>query len=220
MRKIALITMMLVQYVFAQSNSANNEQYVKSLQARVDKILSPMALNPGKKFQKVHQLIVSQYQGLAQLHSKRDEATKALKSSHPANKETLVSLMAEVESNSTQKISKMHAIFLRRLGRLLNPAQVDAVKDGMTYHVATNTYKGYQEMLPTLTGLQKEKIWNWLMEAREIAMDAETSEKKHWWFGKYKGRINNYLSAEGYDMKKASEAWQKTTKTKTGKTVN
>jgi len=44
---------------------------------------------------------------------------------------------------------------------------------------------------------------------REIAIDAETSEKKHWWFGKYKGRINNYLSAEGFDMKKESEAWQK-----------
>jgi hypothetical protein len=28
-------------------------------------------------------------------------------------------------------------------------------------------------------------------------------------FGKYKGRINNYLSAAGYDMKKEGEEWQK-----------
>ena len=33
--------------------------------------------------------------------------------------------------------------------------------------------------------------------------------KKHAWFGKYKGRINNYLSAAGYDLKKEGEDWQK-----------
>ena len=26
-------------------------------------------------------------------------------------------------------------------------------------------------------------------------------------YGKYKGRINNYLSSEGYDLKKASKEW-------------
>jgi hypothetical protein len=40
-------------------------------------------------------------------------------------------------------------------------------------------------------------------------MDGGTSQEKHAWFGKYKGRINNYLSAQGYDMKKAGEEWQK-----------
>jgi hypothetical protein len=45
----------------------------------------------------------------------------------------------------------------------------------------------------------------WLVEAREIAMDCGSSEEKHYWFGKYKGKINNYLSAEGYDLKKAEE---------------
>ena len=28
-------------------------------------------------------------------------------------------------------------------------------------------------------------------------------------FGKYKGRINNYLSAQGYDLKKEGIEWQK-----------
>jgi hypothetical protein len=64
-------------------------------------------------------------------------------------------------------------------------------------------------MLPGLTEQQKAQILVWLTEAREHAMDAESSEKKHAWFGKYKGRINNYLSAAGYDMKKAGEDWQK-----------
>jgi hypothetical protein len=62
-------------------------------------------------------------------------------------------------------------------------------------------------MLLNLTETQKNKIYGYLVEAREFAMDAESSEKKHAWFGKYKGKINNYLSAEGYDMNKESKDW-------------
>lgn len=40
-------------------------------------------------------------------------------------------------------------------------------------------------------------------------MDAGTSKEKHAWFGKYKGRINNYLSAQGYDLNKESDDWHK-----------
>lgn len=78
----------------------------------------------------------------------------------------------------------------------------------MTYNVLPITYTAYQDMLPGLTEAQKTQILAWLTEAREHAMDAESSKKKHEWFGKYKGRINNYLSAAGVDMKKAGEEWQ------------
>ena len=90
----------------------------------------------------------------------------------------------------------------------LTSAQVDQVKDGMTYGVLQVTYKGYNDMIPTLTSPQKEQIMSWLIEARELAMDAESSEKKHAAFGKYKGRINNYLSAAGYDLQKERAGWQ------------
>jgi len=69
-------------------------------------------------------------------------------------------------------------------------------------------------MIPQLSDEQKKKIFDWLVEAREYAMDAESSEKKHAWFGKYKGRINNYLSAEGIDMKKKKQNGRKESKRK------
>jgi uncharacterized protein YecA (UPF0149 family) len=78
----------------------------------------------------------------------------------------------------------------------------------MTYKILPLTYNAYVDELPSLTEPQKLQIKAWLTEAREHAIDAESSEKKHAWFGKYKGRINNYLSAQGYDMKKAGEEWQ------------
>ena len=62
-------------------------------------------------------------------------------------------------------------------------------------------------MIPTLKDFEKKLILAWLKEAREYAMDAENSNKKHAAFGKYKGRINNYLSKQGYDLTKEREAW-------------
>ena len=157
----------------------------------------------------MHHIISAQYQALNTIHSNRDGKIKELKLTNTGSDNELKLLVADVESVASMEIAEIHSKFIHDLKRHLSDKQVDAVKDGMTYNVANTTYKGYQDMLPSLTDGQKTKIWNWLAEAREIAMDAETSEKKHWWFGKYKGRINNYLSAEGFDMKKESEAWQK-----------
>ena len=79
----------------------------------------------------------------------------------------------------------------------------------MTYGVLPITYAGYQDMLPNLTKEQKEYIYKNLVEAREHAMDGGSSKEKHAWFGKYKGRINNYLSKQGYDLNKESTDWHK-----------
>ena len=82
------------------------------------------------------------------------------------------------------------------------------MKDGMTYGVLPITVKAYDDMLPNLTAEQKTQILTWLTEAREKAMDAGSSEQKHAWFGKYKGKINNYLSAAGINMNQAGKDWQ------------
>ena len=58
-----------------------------------------------------------------------------------------------------------------------------------------------------LATFQKKYIYNALVEAREHAMDGGSSKEKHAWFGKYKGRINNYLSKQGYDLNKESKDW-------------
>jgi len=60
-------------------------------------------------------------------------------------------------------------------------------------------------LLPDLSDEQKREILANLVEAREQAMDGGSSEEKHGIFGKYKGRINNYLSEQGYDLKAAEK---------------
>jgi hypothetical protein len=63
------------------------------------------------------------------------------------------------------------------------------------------TYRAYLTQVPELTEAQKQQIMTYLVEARELAIDGGTSEEKHAVFRKYKGKINNYLSAQGYKLK-------------------
>jgi hypothetical protein len=83
--------------------------------------------------------------------------------------------------------------------------KIDRVKDGMTYGLVQHIYLAYLSLLPGLTELQKAKILTWLEEARDSAMDGGSSEEKQSCFRKYRGKINNYLPAEGYDLKEAEK---------------
>lgn len=173
---------------------------------RAAKIVTPLSLS-AKKTEKVTDIVANQYLQLNTIQEERDAALKAAKASNTDKAAAEASAKAIKEQAET-RTAKLHKAYLKKLNKQLDAKQVDAIKDGMTYNVLPNTYKAYQEMLPSLTEPQKAQILAWLTEAREHAMDAESSEKKHAWFGKYKGRINNYLSAAGVDMKKAGEEWQ------------
>jgi Spy/CpxP family protein refolding chaperone len=133
---------------------------------------------------------------------------KAIKEQYQDKAEREAAL-AKQNAKVEEQTGKLHKEYLNKLAKHLTPQQIEGVKDGMTYGVLPLTYKAYQEQILTLTEDQKKQILVWLTEAREKAMDAESSDKKHAMFGKYKGKINNYLSAAGYDLKKEGIEWQK-----------
>ena len=173
---------------FAQKNS-DDKVYRQMIADRSWKIIQKIHLQDTLAALKVRDIIAGHYIALNEIYQRRD----SLKTS-------------QIVVDSA--VSKLHQPFLKKLAVYLNPDQVIQVKDGLTYGVSPITYAAYLDMLPQLTEVQKSQIMVWLTEAREKAMDAESSEKKHGWFKKYKGRINNYLSAGGIDMKKEGEAWQ------------
>ena len=111
---------------------------------------------------------------------------------------------------------RIHFAFPAELSLFLNEEQIEGVKDGMTYGVLEITYKSHLDMIPSLKEDEKAQIYAWLKEAREFAIDAENSDRKHAFFGKYKGRINNYLAKRGYDLKKEREEWYKRVKARGG----
>jgi len=196
----------------AQSNIKQTEQeqaYTKVINQRAEKIVATLGITNASKASRVKDIIAGRYRQLNDIQSKRDEKIKAAKAQSASDKEAIAAQVKGYEDAAETETKLSHEQYLSALAKELTPQQIDQVKDGMTYNVLPITYKGYLEMIPELTNEQKDQIKVWLTEAREHAIDAGTSEKKHWWFGKYKGRINNYLSAQGYDLKKAGEEWQK-----------
>jgi hypothetical protein len=170
-------------------------EYLETLTRRSENIVSSLGIGDPARRERVRDLIINQYYELSKIHDERDAR---LAGAGDAEKESI-----RIEADA--RLYRLHAAYLAGLSAELSPQQVDMVKDGMTYGVLQHTYNAYLDLLDELTEEQKRYILANLTEARELAMDAGSSEEKHAWFGKYKGRINNYLSDQGYDLKKAEE---------------
>ncbi len=224
MRRYFLIVGLVLSsltFAYAQKTQTPEEQanYTQVITKRAEKIVDVLGIKDSAKYKHVRDIIVDQYRTLGTIHDTRNAEVATIneaKKQPGADKAAENAKIAVIDTDATHQLAKLHKVYLSKLGKDLTALQVDQVKDEMTYKILEVTYAGYLDELPTLTEPQKEKIKGWLIEARELAIDAESSNKKHEVFGKYKGRINNYLSAQGYDMKKAGEEWQKRIKEKAG----
>jgi hypothetical protein len=203
-KKVALYSLLIGVCVLlsgvadAQQSSQDEAAYVQTITLRANKIIQALSLTDSTLFYQVQNIVAGQYAAIKNVH---DNFNKKAKEEEAAN-------VTSIDADRMASLKLQHNQFIASLSKLLSIQQIDIIKDGMTYGVLPKTFKGYEEMILTLTPVQKNQIYAYLLEAREFAMDAESSEKKHAWFGKFKGKINNYLSSEGYDMKKEGIAWK------------
>ncbi|OCX53042.1 hypothetical protein BEL04_01635 [Mucilaginibacter sp. PPCGB 2223] len=213
-----LIVTVLTVPVFAQKGgntpAGQDANYAQVITARAAKIVDALGISDSVKYKRVQAIIVDQYRSLSSIHDTRNAQVKDIKAQASADKDAANAKIKSIDDDVDARLGKLHSEYLSKLNTELTPAQTDQVKDAMTYRIMPITYKAYTEEVLTLTDVQKAQIKTWLLEARELAIDAESSDKKHAVFNKYKGRINNYLSAQGYDMKKEGEEWQKRIKEK------
>jgi Spy/CpxP family protein refolding chaperone len=208
-----IITFLLNSVVTGQTNLTQQEDFKKTLYDRAAKIVNTLEIKDSGKYNSIVKMLTEQYHHLNQVHDQTKESIAVIKNLTLADEEKLVRIKNEEEAK-TSKLRLLHNEFITNLKNNLSEEQVEKVKDGMTYKVMTVTYTAYVDMIPALTPEQKQKIYVWLKEARELAMDEGSSDDKHKVFGKYKGRINNYLSGQGYDIKKEEKAWQERIKQK------
>lgn len=214
-RSLAIATLVFFSLgAFAQSGNTQQEaEYKKVLTERSAKIVNTIGLTDSTKYYKVVNELVNQYKQVNVIHDQNKTSIADIKKQTLSDSEKTDAIKKQEEKKSSELL-QLHTRFIAHLKENLTNDQIEKVKDGMTYGVFSLTYAAFQDMIPNLTAVQKDKIYNWLKEARELAMDEGSSDDKHKVFGKYKGRINNYLSAEGYDMKKEGEAWQQRIKEK------
>ncbi|NDV78087.1 DUF3826 domain-containing protein [Dysgonomonas sp. 511] len=191
--------------LFAQNN---DEEYNKVLQQRADKIVKTLGVRNQAVYDEVVDIIADQYKGLGTIHDSANEQIKATKK-NIQNKEQKETAVKNIENDRDAQLYKLHCAYIGALSVYLTNDQIEKVKDGMTYGVVKVTYDSYLDMIPTLKQGEKDQLYAWLVEAREYAMSESSSKKKHEWFGKYKGRFNNYLSKNGYNLQKEREEWTK-----------
>lgn len=166
--------------------------YVNTIVQRSEKNISALELQ-GATRENVRNIVANRYFELNAIYG---DTTKY------ANKQAR---QAAIDS----KLYRSHFAMEALLSMYLSQEQINVIKDAITYNKVKVTYDAYLDEIPSLKAEEKAQIHAWLLEARDLALDAEGSKQKHEMFNKYKGRINNYLSKRGYDLQKEREAWFK-----------
>ena len=220
MKKIVLMSLLLLcGWISAGAVDLNKEnrdpKYVESIVNRSQKIVDKLGLTDVKVAEDVCNIIANRYFELNDIYEIRDAKVKTVKESG-LNGDAKNEALKAAENEKDAALYRSHFAFPASLSLFLNEEQIEAVKDGMSYGVVKVTYEATLDMIPSLKEEEKVQIYAWLVEAREFAMDAENSNKKHAAFGKYKGRINNYLAKRGYNLTKEREEWAKRVKARGG----
>jgi hypothetical protein len=184
------------------NSEGRDPQYVETILGRAKKVTDEFSQTYTPMGQNLRNIVANRYFELNDIYAERDSLKKTDKK------------LAEAICDS--KLYRSHFAFDANLAKYLDPSRIERVKDVMTFNVVKVTYEAQCDMIPTLKDEEKQQILLWLKEARELAIDAESSNKKHEVFGKYKGRINNYLSKRGYDLTKEREAWYERVKARGG----
>lgn len=219
MKKILTLLLMLAvvgtthaQTVVLNSNGRAAD-YVNNILSRSKKVTDVLGITDTEKGNNVRNIVANRYFELSDIYAERDSLKKTASTLEGNAKKQALEL---AESQKDSRLYRSHFAFDSNLSIYLDASDIEKVKDVMTYNVVKVTYEAQCDMIPTLKEEEKTQILAWLKEAREFAIDAESSNKKHAAFGKYKGRINNYLSKRGYNLTKEREEWAKRVKARGG----
>ncbi len=205
---ISLISLSASAQLVVLNDDGRDSAYVENIKGRAQKIVDGLQLTDQKQARAVRNIIANRYFLLNDIHEACAKKKQYAKDSIQG-KGHRQRIMESAERRRDAELYKHHFELSSALALYLTDDQIDAVKDGMTFGRLKRDYQATQDMIPTLTDFEKQQILIWLKEAREYAIDAADSKGKHFWFDKYRGRTNNWLSSRGYDLKKERDAWMK-----------
>lgn len=201
-----LLVASLALSTIAQETSApptadeREAHYAQALERRVDRIFERLKIEDAAKAARVRTLLLLQYRTLRA----RDEVINAQLRAVGKDPDDYAA-RAELRL----RLSKpLHEWFVSILALELTPAQLEAVKDVMTYDTVRVTADAYAQIIPGLKDADKAWITERLKAAREEAMDGGSANEKAHIFQKHKDAINVELTARGYDVAKAYQDWE------------
>lgn len=219
MKKIYVIVLAMLSLTAMKGNGTEldsigrDPNYVETILKRSTKVTDALNITGTEKGKEVLNIVANRYFKLNDIYAERD-SIKTVAKTLAGDAKKQKAEFAEMQKD--QKLYKSHYGFIASLSLYLTDQEIETVKDVLTYNVVKVTYDAQCDMIPTLKDEEKKQILAWLKEGREYAIDAESSKKKHETFGKYKGRINNWLSRRGYNLTKEREEWAKRVKARGG----
>lgn len=189
----------------AELNTRNlSVETVTDAQQKANKILAKLSLPDDSVRNNVYVIITNRYLELREIHIAYEERNKAIEIKEwPEGGKEMELERSYYQYNSDLYRSRFG--YVAWLSFYMDEQQVEVVKNAMTYNMFHVRYNDFLDLIPDLTDAEKNRVHHWLIEAREFSMDFETPRKMRQMFTKYRGRINNYLSARGYDLRKATE---------------
>lgn len=212
MKHLSILFLCIVPLI-SYSQNKEQDKFTQILTKRSQKIIDQLNLKDKETYEIVTDIMVNQYRNLADIHdtskAKKEDIKHRIK-----DKKQLDNEIKNLENQKSSQLFNLHCSFIGSLSAYLTNNEIEKIKDGMTYGVVQVTYQSYIDMIPSLKENEKKQLYAWLVEAREHAMSESSSRDKHTWFGKYKGRFNNYLSKKGYDIQAERKAWEERLKNK------
>lgn len=176
-------------YVHAQEMPAavtpDDPDHLVVAEKRTDGIMNELKLEDAEKKARVKQHIVNFIVAIKNVH----EAKPAL----PA------------EEKQTKLAAAKQALYAGIEAEKLTDEQQTAIKNGLSANRIRIEYNAFLDLIPQLTDAQKSHIKSELLGAADEAVVLNSGEEKLQLFMKRRGRINNYLSKEGYDLKQLSQ---------------
>lgn len=118
----------------------------------------------------VHIVIANRYLELCAIHNRydnRNDSIRALKL--PKQKEA--NAFERSYYNYNNDLYRTRFDFIAWLNFYLTDAQVETVKNLMTNNYLFVRYNDFIDLLPSLTEAERERVYHWLVEAREFSMD-------------------------------------------------
>ena len=103
--------------------------------------------------------------------------------------------------------AEVHQRFVRELGRVLTPEQIEQVEDAYTVGKVAFTMQGYRAIVPDLTDTEAAALEAYLKQARAEALECKSMKAISQVFEIYKTKCEEYLNQHGRDWRALYKAY-------------
>ncbi|MDQ8201039.1 DUF3826 domain-containing protein [Pelagicoccus enzymogenes] len=194
-RNIAILLLSALLGFSPASQAADTPTPVEKASA----IIKPMRFMDTEQSERAIELTANYLKDIATISQQRSKELSAIGDAPDAAPE-IHEQTADAWKKHRRLAIALRDAYVAQLNTLMVPGRVDRVKDGLTsdwYHLELQRF---DRLAPDLTYPERAHIVGLLVEMRENAMLEVEPKLQLQWAHKYRGIINNYIAAQGYDF--------------------